>query len=571
MKSACSRLCLALATLLSFGACSSEVKDVPATTQVTLRLSSDPSLASRIDKVRLSLWVLQASSRPRSDGAWPFMNDEWRAGSSIEVAVGAQDWPLDVPVLPKGSAEADANFEVIIEAYSKGAAVLRTRVVSYFVANTLAVVPATLATCSTPELTCSGDDCHGPQCTTCSANGACAPAGLSPRTIIIDTPVVDSSSPTKAADGGSDAASPSDTNKPDGAVPVTNDVRDSGVPSVDPTPDAAVAPVVDSGSARPDAGPSDAGAANACPTDNVCNALLYPCVPTAAGYTCQGQFADWPMPDGVTGAKFAPSFTSTGETAIDNVTKLEWQLGLPNIYTGCTRRKQLSNGAQGTYAEWCSREEGIKYCADLVRGNHDDWRLPSMIELTSLFDMRDPPASANAVDLNFFGDSTSQQFISRSTGADAPSKTWMVSFEFREIIVFNNQSGRVRCVRGGAEPSFATPADRYLVGADTVTDRATTLVWQRGFSPAPIAEGGAEAYCSALGVGFRVPTSNELMTLVDTTRPPPAIDTTAFPNTPSQAFALPATLVRESAVSFETGMLQLSSSAPSYVRCVRNQ
>lgn len=570
MKSAHARSCIALAMMLSFAACSSELKDVPATTQVTLRLSSDASLRDRIDKVRLSLWVLQPRSGPRA-GEFQSIQDQWRAGSSIEVAVGAQDWPLDVPVLPKGSAEAESNFEVIIEAYSKGVSVLRTRVVSYFVANTLAVVPATLATCPTVDLTCSGTDCHGAECKTCNVSGVCAPAGLSPRTIIIDIPVADSGSPTKPANGGSDAASASDTNQPDGAAPATNDVRDSGVPSVAPTPDAAVAPVVDSGSAQPDAGAPDAGATKTCPAQNSCNALLYPCVPTSAGYTCQGQLADWPMPDGVTGAKVAPSFTSTGETAIDNVTKLEWQLGLPNTYPGCTSRKQLANGVQGPYAEWCTREEGIKYCAELVRGKHDDWRLPSMIELTSLFDMRDPPASANAVDLNFFGDSSSQQFISRSTGAGAPSKTWMVSYEYREIIVFNNQSGRVRCVRGGAEPSFATPADRYLVGADTVTDRATTLVWQRGFSPAPIEEGGAEAYCAALGVGFRVPTSNELMTLVDTTRPPPAIDTTAFPNTPSAAFALPATLVRESSVSFETGMLQLSSSAPSYVRCVRNQ
>ncbi|MEY4508138.1 MAG: hypothetical protein RLZZ450_260 [Pseudomonadota bacterium] len=557
MNAARSLLWVALAIVLSFGACTSEVQDIPATTQVTLRLSSDASVLSRVDKVRLSLWLQDASG--------------WRAGSSSEVAVDKRDWPLDVPVLPKNSADQNATFEVLIEAFSGGTSVLRTRVVARFVANKLVVVSASLAPCSAPGLTCDGDSCHGPDCTTCNGGSACTRAGVTAPDVTIDTTAPDGgSSPDTGPSRGDASSAPGASLSDGGSSTGTNAGRDGSLPTtVDPTADGAVPTGVDGGALAPDSGaPTPA----ACPAPNVCNALLYPCVPTPAGYTCQGQFADWPMPDGVTGAKFAPSFTSTGETALDNVTKLEWQLGLPNTYPGCTSRKQLANGVQGTYAEWCTREEGIKYCAELVRGTHDDWRLPSLIELTSLFDMRDPPASANAIDLNFFGDSTSQDFISRSTGAGAPSKTWLVSYEFREIILFNNLSGRVRCVRGGAAPGFATPADRYLVGADTVTDRATTLVWQRSFSTKPIDEGGAEAYCAALGVGFRVPTSNELMTLVDTTRSAPAIDTTAFPNTPSEAFALPSkTLVRESSVAFDTGMLRVSSTAPSYVRCVRNQ
>jgi hypothetical protein len=559
MRPSLATLCLILATVLLASGCSSELRDVPATTQVTLRLSSEASVQSRIDQLRLSLWLQSVGG--------------WRAGSSTTVQVGSADWPIDVPVLPKDAADQNATFEVGIEAFSKGSSVLRTRVVARFLANKLVVVSVSLAPCPTPNLTCDGDSCHGAACATCTATGVCAPVGVTQPDVVIDPTLPGSGASPDAGHTTADAASGPSTNLPDGgALPGDEHVRDSGLPGApDTTPDASAPGVVDSGSAANDAGTAVTVPTVACPAQNVCDAQQYPCLPTKAGYTCQGQFADWPMPDGVRGAKVAPSYTSSGETAIDNVTKLEWQIGLPNIYTGCTSRKQLANGVQGTFAEWCTREEGLRYCEQLVRGGHDDWRLPSMIELTSLFDMRDPPGSANAVDVDFFGDSTSQDFVSRSTGAGAPSKTWMVSYELREIVVLNNLSGRVRCVREGALPSFATPADRYLVGADTVTDRATTLVWQRGFSPMPVDEGGAEAYCAGLGTGYRVPTSNELMTLVDTTRTMPAIDPVAFPNTPSEAFALSKELVRESSISFATGMLQGSSTSPSYVRCVRNQ
>ena len=99
----------------------------------------------------------------------------------------------------------------------------------------------------------------------------------------------------------------------------------------------------------------------------------------------------------------------------------------------------------------------------------------------------------------------------------------------------------------------AAPAGRYAcdgaactvaVSTDTVLDTATALVWQR--TPAPSTSGytwaAAGTYCQGLTLGgfavgsWRLPAKLELETLVDDSVYDPAIDTTAFSNTPALAF-----------------------------------
>ena len=95
---------------------------------------------------------------------------------------------------------------------------------------------------------------------------------------------------------------------------------------------------------------------------------------------------------------------------------------------------------------------------------------------------------------------------------------------------------------GGAFLLFASagradaPAGRYTIASGTVTDTKTGLIWQQSV-PTDLKLGvDAYAYCDALTLGgsseWRTPGVRELSTLVDETRTLPAIDTTAFPNTP---------------------------------------
>lgn len=67
-----------------------------------------------------------------------------------------------------------------------------------------------------------------------------------------------------------------------------------------------------------------------------------------------------------------------------------------------------------------------------------------------------------------------------------------------------------------------------------------TLEWHKASSPDRLNFKDAESYCKALATGghtdWRLPTIQELLSLVDYTRHDPAIDTTAFPDTQSNFY-----------------------------------
>ena len=103
------------------------------------------------------------------------------------------------------------------------------------------------------------------------------------------------------------------------------------------------------------------------------------------------------------------------------------------------------------------------------------------------------------------------------------------------------------CTDGGAAEwaMWAPPPEQptaYAVDAETVTDLATGLIWQRdfprvdgGFVPSAVDLTWAEAttYCATLTLagssGWRLPTLIELSSLVDSASTNPAINTAAFP------------------------------------------
>ncbi len=80
------------------------------------------------------------------------------------------------------------------------------------------------------------------------------------------------------------------------------------------------------------------------------------------------------------------------------------------------------------------------------------------------------------------------------------------------------------------------PPGRYVATADTVIDTRTGLIWQRASGP-QLDFQAANNYCANLALGgtWRLPSIKELVTLVDYGRAFPAIDSTAFPGTPTLA------------------------------------
>lgn len=121
------------------------------------------------------------------------------------------------------------------------------------------------------------------------------------------------------------------------------------------------------------------------------------------------------------------------------------------------------------------------------------------------------------------------------------------------------------------------PPGRYTVATDTVLDTKTNLTWQRNAPAAGYDWAAATTYCQNLnlgGTGWRLPRVKELQSLVDVSRYGPAIDTTAFPGTPSNWFwsSSPVAVTTSLAwvVVFSNGFTSTGNLAStSQVRCVR--
>ncbi|MFF3501066.1 DUF1566 domain-containing protein [Streptomyces sp. NPDC003247] len=123
-------------------------------------------------------------------------------------------------------------------------------------------------------------------------------------------------------------------------------------------------------------------------------------------------------------------------------------------------------------------------------------------------------------------------------------------------------------------------ASYTVLGDEAVRDDVTCLTWQRSVAPRAYTFEDARSYCENLGLdggGWHLPTRIELMSLVDTTRSGPAIDTSAFPGTPAQYFwtstpwAVEKTPLRAWIINFYEGLTSNAAdqSGAYQVRCVR--
>jgi hypothetical protein len=200
------------------------------------------------------------------------------------------------------------------------------------------------------------------------------------------------------------------------------------------------------------------------------------------------------------------------EIVTDLVSGLIWQRATPDT----------------TYDWW----EARTYCRELALGGFEDWRLPSRIELVSLLDFGglDP-----TIDQNAFPNTPSDFFW---TASPVPFLNLAYGVRFELGFIYDHDphgSGRVRCVRGDYQP----PDPRFVYDADTVTDAAAELVWQRQ-QTAAMTWLDALNTCETLDLaGFddwRLPTLKELQTLVDDRRLQPSTDIVAFPGCPSEWF-----------------------------------
>jgi Protein of unknown function (DUF1566) len=245
---------------------------------------------------------------------------------------------------------------------------------------------------------------------------------------------------------------------------------------------------------------------------------------TAAGGTSGGtstgpcgthSWACWPMPNPVSmGLANPASYTDLGDgTVRDNVTSLVWQ-------------KTVSSS---TYAS----ADATTYCAGQALPG-SGWRVPTRIELESI---TDHTRTSPAINVTAFPGTPAAFFLTSTPWAVRTAPVWGTNFY--EGLSSNNVTppARVRCVRGNGDgdlPATPPPNQYTVVATGEVQDNYTKLIWEQATHQPAMDFATASALCSGLalnGHSFRLPTVNELSTLVDDTRVAPAINRTMFPDT----------------------------------------
>jgi hypothetical protein len=141
-------------------------------------------------------------------------------------------------------------------------------------------------------------------------------------------------------------------------------------------------------------------------------------------------WAEWSMPncqsDATAGVPNLVSYTDNGDgTVTDNITKLMWQQAVPAaLYT------------------WAGAKA---FCPTLNLAGHNDWRLPSIIELASIVDLGQSYPSINGT---YFPATLASVFWSSSPWDSSSSNAWSVIFDYG----YSNyddvlNTNFVRCVR----------------------------------------------------------------------------------------------------------------------------
>lgn len=277
----------------------------------------------------------------------------------------------------------------------------------------------------------------------------------------------------------------------------------------------------------------------------------------------------------------------------DRVTGLTWEVktrdrGLRDRNRTYTQR---GDGSSSEVSAFVAAVNAQGLCG------HQDWRLPSNVELVSLVNYMRPKVSNAAIDVKWFPNTSPASFW---TGTPSPaygssaSAYWGVGFYAGDNGPTRSDLGatlRARLVRGA--PLATEP--RFLPLNDEVQDSLTGLIWRRCAEgqtwTGNACSGSAASYnwasalaqaqaAAAQGVAWRLPSAKELSSLTDESRVNAAIDPQAFPGTVYSKPFWTSTTVRKWPldapsleawwVSFDLGNLGTSAKdASHHIRLVR--
>lgn len=327
----------------------------------------------------------------------------------------------------------------------------------------------------------------------------------------------DAADPEDAAHGPDASSVSPDGGSLDSGISRDSSVADTGASMLDASPAMDATGLVTSeagsdASTLPDTSTQDAGVDSAappsCPANHGCPAA-FPCMANSAGYTCRGQLADWPLPMRKAGQSAAmQQYTVTATTLLDQVTGLMWE--------------RLETTTELSF------DQATQYCDGLALEGHDDFRVPTHIEMATWLGS-EPAPEYDAALLGTFWDG---QHWTSSPDRNDPSLRWNIylangtiwSIPTNPVPTETNPKAElhlVRCVRTHELRYAGTNANRLSANAGVVLDRATGLSWQQSVQSAQsdILYSAADAHCAALELDgksdWRLPGILELLTTVD--------------------------------------------------------
>ncbi len=243
----------------------------------------------------------------------------------------------------------------------------------------------------------------------------------------------------------------------------------------------------------------------------------------------------------------AKTYSANGDgTATDPTTGLMWmRCSMGQVWDGAA---STCTGMANTYT-W---DQAMALTSSQTFAGHSDWRLPNIRELQTIVDRS---VYNPAIDALAFPDTPTSFFWSASANAYVSDGAWYVNFSYGfAYSTSKNYYYQVRLVRAGQSLGLldiARPSTDYVdQGNGTVSHTPTRLIWQRcamgqtwtGSTCSDTASTYTWDAAKLLTSNFagqndwRLPTEEELLSLVDYSKWSPAIDTTFFPNTPASFF-----------------------------------
>lgn len=200
-----------------------------------------------------------------------------------------------------------------------------------------------------------------------------------------------------------------------------------------------------------------------------------------------------------------------GEIVTDHNTKLQW-----------TSR---------TLLVWTNLLKATEHCSNIRTGGYDDWRIPTIKELTTIADYNtfEPTFSRKL----FPGVPTIPSgYWAIPKGAEHPMGAWHIGFDGHIMGQPADANKMTRCVRADGQKAY----DKNLFVDNkngTISDKLTSLTWQQSTkNVAKVNYRDANKYCKKLDLGgrtnWRLPHLKELISVSDFSTFRPAMDEKFF-------------------------------------------